>query len=150
MGKKATGYYTPKQLAAIRKKVAVNYTPEQLAAMQRIMAKHSPEERAKLDMMHERLDHAIAVSAGLIPPPWAEKLLKPATEPKGKPKRTRKGKQMSRLLPVLRDLYPPDGMPPDHVKTVKVVQTVLDEYKARKMGEVSRDVIERAIGRRES
>jgi len=71
-----------------------------------------------------------------------------ATEPKIKP--TRRGKQTPRLLPVLRELYPPDGIPPDHVKTVTVMQRVLKVYKARGWGEVSRDVVERAIGRRES
>lgn len=77
----------------------------------------------------------------MMPPPWA----KPVTE--FKPRHTREGKQMPRLLPVLRELYPPDGMPPGHVKTVAVMQCVLKEYQARGWGEVSRDVVEKAIGR---
>ena len=59
-----------------------------------------------------------------------------------KPKLTRRGKQMSRLLPLLRGWYPPDGIPSDDVKTVTIMQRVLKEF------EVSRDVVERAIGRR--
>jgi hypothetical protein len=77
-----------------------------------------------------------------------QELLKPAPPNPPKPKSTRKGKQMSRLLPVLRDLFPPDGMPPDSVKTVTVMQRVLKTYEVRRWGEVSRDVVERAIGRR--
>jgi hypothetical protein len=122
-------------------------TPKQKAAIESMA-----EELAAIGKEREDIERALiieGVKTGAIPTWWAEKLLKPPPT-ESKPKRIRRGKQMSRLLPVLRDLYPPDGMPPDHVKTVKIVQKVLDEYKARKMGEVSRDVIERAIGRRES
>ena len=59
----------------------------------------------------------------------------------------RQGKQTTRLLPILRELYPPNGLPPDSVKTVKVMQAVLKKCEERGWGTVSREVIEKALGR---
>jgi hypothetical protein len=107
--------------------------------------------RARFTMdTYEVLAVGITLERDAVEALWPAAASEPKAKSKTEPKRTRRGKQMSRLWPVLRDLYPPDGMPPDHVKTVKVVQKVLHEYKAREMGDVSRDVIERAIGRRKS
>jgi hypothetical protein len=64
-------------------------------------------------------------------------------ESKTQPKPTRKGKQMSRVRPLVCKLYPPNGIPPDHVKTWQVMRAVRKVYP-----DASRDVIARAIGRR--
>jgi hypothetical protein len=61
--------------------------------------------------------------------------------------KVREGKQMTRLLPILRELYPPNGLPPDSVKTVTVMQAVLKKYKERGWGTVSRETIEKALKR---
>lgn len=184
---KAKGYYTPEQLAAIQKmvgytpeqraafqkmgptpeqlaamqKVAAAYTPEQLAAMQKMLAKQSPEESAKLDKARKAIDRAIAIREGLIPPPWAEKLLKPASESKVKPKPAteRKAKprpepepeeklgwQERRVIPILRKLWPPNGQPPANLLQKDVVEKVNDIYKPLHDGHlVSRTTIFRVI-----
>jgi hypothetical protein len=59
----------------------------------------------------------------------------------------REGPQMTRLRPVLHDLYPPDGMPPAEVKTNDVCAAVDRVFEARKQKLVSRKVISIAIGR---
>ena len=69
-------------------------------------------------------------------------------ESKTQPNPTRKGKQTPRRIPVVAAKYPPKGIPPDHVKTVTVMQHVLKVFEARGWGEVSRDTVERATGRR--
>ena len=63
------------------------------------------------------------------------------------PPRRVQGSQTSRLLPLLRELYPPDGMPPTSDPTNVVMRRVLDEYQARGWGKVSREAVEKAIGR---
>jgi hypothetical protein len=59
----------------------------------------------------------------------------------------REGPQISRLWPVLRDLYPPDGIPSAKVKTNEVCAAVERIFEAREQKLVSRKVISIAIGR---
>jgi hypothetical protein len=59
----------------------------------------------------------------------------------------REGPQISRLWPVLRDLYPPDGIPSAKVKTNEVCAAVDRIFETRKQKLVSRKVISIAIGR---
>jgi hypothetical protein len=58
----------------------------------------------------------------------------------------RQGKQTIRLLPILGELYPPNG-DPGSVKTGVVLQAVLKKYKQRGWGMVSREPIEKALKR---
>lgn len=141
MGKAKRDGSTPEQPTAIGR---LALTPEQRAAFQRMMAEKF-EQAARLDKAAKAIDRAIAIRDGLIPPPWAEQLLKLASQPKAEPKHTRKGRQMSRVRPLVRKMFPPDGIAPDDVKTWQAVREV-----QKKLPDVSRDVIERAIGRRKS
>jgi hypothetical protein len=126
---------TSEERAALQKKMTV--APELRAFMQKVLAKRSPEELAKLDKMHERLDRYIAIGEGLIPPPWAEKLLKPAAERKAKPKpksEKKPGPAVRQAISILIEVYPPTGIPPDYIlrKTVlaDVNKVVIERNKA--------------------
>ena len=68
------------------------------------------------------------------------KRIKP-TSPESKP--TRKGKPMARVRPIVCELYPPDGIAPEDVKTWQALRAVRKVYPG-----ASRDVVARAIGRR--
>jgi hypothetical protein len=126
MGKKAKGAYTPEQIAILQK-VVIDYTPEQRAALQKTA--YSPEQRdALLNVLR-------------IPTPSAEP--RKPVKAKAKPKHTGKSRPMARVRPLVRKMFPPDGIAPDDVKTGDVVRAV-----QKKFPDIKRDVITRAIGRR--
>jgi hypothetical protein len=128
MGNKAGDVYTPEQLAAI-KRMVVDYTPEQRAALQRTA--YGPEQRAAL------------LKILRIPTP-SSKPRKPG-KAKAKPKHTGRSRPMARVRPLVRKMFPPDGIAPDDVKTGDAVSAV-----QKKLPDIKRDVILRAIGRRKS
>jgi len=104
-------------------------------------------ERAKARAeARKTIQRYIAIRDNQIPPPWAEKNRSEELH-KTTTKHIRKGGQTTRLLPLLRELYPPDGLPPADIKTVAIMKRVLDAYDARGLGTVSRDTVEQAIGR---
>jgi hypothetical protein len=127
---KAKGYYTLEQLAAIQKmveeraailkKIGACYTPAERAAIQKMVVRDAAEDAAELDKARKTIDRINAIRDGLIPPPWAEKLLNPANERKAKPASKRKAKprskpQVDRAIPILIELHPPSGIPPAHI-----------------------------------
>jgi hypothetical protein len=63
------------------------------------------------------------------------------------PKRKRRSTQRDRALAVLRELYPPDGMPPDHVSNSEIVHEVGKALKAKALEVPGRKTILRAAGR---
>jgi hypothetical protein len=78
MGEPDDDPYTSQQRACIKKMRALP-TPEQRAA--------ALQKKCELDKGLKLIDRASAIRDGLIPPPWAEKLLKTATAPKAKSKK---------------------------------------------------------------
>ncbi|MHC2412893.1 hypothetical protein ACVJGC_005484 [Bradyrhizobium diazoefficiens] len=105
-------------------------------------------EQAELAKARKTIDRANAIVDGLIQPPWMMKP-KPVSQLKIKSSssKQRTGRQMPRLLPLLHELYPPNGIPPGRTKTVAIVQRVQNEFEKRGWGTIGRDTIEHAIGR---
>jgi hypothetical protein len=104
------------------------------------------------------------ISTGAILPTWAEKLLKPASKPPSaeqpkpasepEPKSEKKpGPALRRAIPILIELNPPTGIPPDNVllKTVTAdINKVIVERNRllpedRKEPEMKPDSVSRAI-----
>ncbi|QHO78197.1 hypothetical protein ACH79_42080 [Bradyrhizobium sp. CCBAU 051011] len=132
MGKKAAKHYTPEERAAISRRL----TAEEIAVLK--------EERAKQEKGAKIIDRAIGVEAGLIPPPWAEKLLA-TTEAK-----TRKeGPKERRVNLISRGYWPPEGKPPAKLSNADIVKKVGDAYHKRYGHAVDRTTIlrSRTIGR---
>ncbi len=88
------------------------YTPAQRAAFKRLAEaeKRAANDAAELAKDRKIIDRALAIRDGLIPPPWAEKLIKAAST-KSNPK-TRRRWQVERVVPILLKLWPPNGLPP--------------------------------------
>ena len=142
MGKAKGDDNTPEQPTAIGRWML---TPEQRAAFQRMM-----EEAARLDKAAKAIDRAIAIQGGLVPPPWAEKLLKPAIEPKHEaPSRKKEGWQERRVKPMLCKLWPPNGIPPASLPPKDIVKQFDDEYQKQhgRKSAIHRNTILRHAGR---
>jgi hypothetical protein len=154
---------TPEQIAAVEKLEPLSglYTPEQLAVMQKVLAKHSPEEIAKLDRMTQRLDRYLAIRDGQIRPPWMEQ-----TEPKPEPplaetlEPVSEPESAAELEPELPE--PKKRKPKDRRKEADVADLIQTRFKEgvppntttaevlRKIGldTSSRDTVNRVLGRR--
>jgi hypothetical protein len=166
MGKKAKADPTrAERLAALKRefnlpvgKVKNPATPEQ----QKASLKKLAEGIAAMDEELADIERAMIIeriSTGAILPTWAEKLLKPASKPPSaeqpkpasepEPKSEKKpGPALRRAIPILIELNPPTGIPPDNVllKTVKVIverNRLLPED--RKEPEMKPDSVSRAI-----
>jgi hypothetical protein len=125
--------------------------------MQRILAKDSPEERARLEKERKTIDRAIAIRDGLIPPPWAEKLFKAASERKAelksKPEEKRRHPQMDRAITILIEKFGPTGIPPAGMLHKTALATINKEIarqneglpENRKEPEMKPDSLRRAI-----
>ena len=65
--------------------------------------------------------------------------------------RSQPGPQIRRVLPVLKKLYPPDGIVPDDVRTEfvrgRVNKELASDSKNQGLGDVSRDTVSRAVKR---
>jgi len=105
----------------------------------------------------EAIDRAAAIADGRIPPRWAEAFLA-SLKARGnldvspaKNKKRRPGPQERRVLPVLQNLYPPDGQVPDDVATEtvrgKVNAKLADETRGKGLREISWDTMARILGR---
>ncbi|MCD9821618.1 hypothetical protein [Bradyrhizobium japonicum] len=130
---------TPEQPTAIGR---LAFPPEQRAAFQRMMAEKL-EQAARLDKAGKVIDRANAIRDGLIPPPWAEQLLKPASI---KTKTKKEGPKERRVKTLARGIWPPDGNPPPELSPGEIIKEI---GKACQKGEVvsSRQTILRALGR---
>jgi hypothetical protein len=102
--------YTPEQRARALEKMVV--APELRDAIRKMLPNYTPEQLAKLDKAGK------VIRDGLIPPPWAEGPLKPASErkakAKSKSKKKRRRPQVDRAILILIELYRPTGIPPDN------------------------------------
>jgi hypothetical protein len=125
-------------------------TPEQRAAFQRMMSEKL-EQAARLDMAAKAIDRALAIRDGLIPPPWAEKLLKPAsTKSKARKADTEpEGPKEARINLIARRFWPPDGRPPANLSDAEIVKKVGNDYEKQHGHTVNRTTIlrSRAVGR---
>lgn len=121
MGKAKRNGSTPEQPTAIERLVL---TPEQRAAFQRMMAEKF-EQAARLDKAAKNIDRYIAIRDGLIPPPWAEKLVKAASN---RSKSRKEGPKEGRINSIARGIWPPNGKPPANLPNPDIVQQVGDAY----------------------
>jgi hypothetical protein len=84
-----------------------------------------------------KIDRAIAIRDNLIAPPWMDE------------QRHHGGQQIGRVREILRVLYPPKGLVPDHTTTKTVEASVRVEFEKRGWKPVaSYDTVARALGRR--
>jgi hypothetical protein len=143
MGKAKRDGSTPEKPTAIER---LALTPEQRAAFQRMMSEKL-EQAARLDKAARAIDRTLAIRDGLIPPPWAEKLRQPAEKAKAKSNSEMKlGWQVRRAIPILIELYPPTGIPPDNV-LLKVATTDVNKVltERQETPPIKPDSVRRAI-----
>jgi hypothetical protein len=142
MGKAKRDGSTPEQPTAIGR---LALTPEQRAAFQRMMTEEL-EQATRLDKAAKAMDRALAIRDGLIPPPWAEKLDKPANT---KAKAKKEGPKERLVNLIARGFWPPDGKPPANLPNPDILQKVGDAYQKLYGVTVDRTTIlrSRTIGR---
>jgi hypothetical protein len=142
MGKAKRNGSTREQPTAIERLVL---TPEQRDFFRRMQVENL-EEATRLDKAAKNIDRYIAIRDGLIPPLWAEKLLKAAT--KGSKDR-KEGPKEARVNLIARGFWPPNGKPPASLSNPDIVQQVGDAYEKQDGLTVDRTTIlrSRTIGR---
>ena len=97
-------------------------------------------EAAELAKARKTLDRMMAIEAGLIAPPWVDKLIGQLKS------KTRKGR-LSPTEIVAHEIFPPRVAPPT-VSTPDAVKMLCDELIRRNIKIRSPDTLKRAIGRR--
>jgi hypothetical protein len=142
MGKDKRDRTTPKHPTVNRLVLG----PKQRAAYQRMVAEKL-EQAAQVDKAAKNIDRALAIRDGLIPPPWAEKLLKPAST-KSKTRKANserpEGPKEGPINLIARRFWPPDGKPPASVTDPEIVKKVGDEYQKKHGRSVDRTTILRS------
>jgi hypothetical protein len=90
------------------------------------------------------IDRANAIRDGLIPPPWAEKLLLKEPTPQSKLGR-RLGWKERHVLPILCKYFPPDGKPQS--LSPQEIQKIRNDFAKQFKGEsVSAKTVRRSAG----
>jgi hypothetical protein len=153
MGKAKRDGNTPEQPTATGRLVL---TPEQRSAFQRMVAEKF-EQAARLNKAAKNIDRVLAIRDGLIPPPWAKKLVKPdRTKSKARKKvntepARKEGPKEARINLIACRFWPPDGKPPASVDDPQIVKKVGDAYQKQHGHTVHRTTIlrSRAIRRLE-
>jgi hypothetical protein len=71
----------------------------------------------------------------------------PARPARGRERQPRVKREQERVRPVARELFPPDGLAPDHVRTGEAIEAVQDKQQEKGHKISSSTTIKRVIGR---
>jgi predicted flap endonuclease-1-like 5' DNA nuclease len=92
------------------------------------------ENAAELEKARKTIDRAQAIRDGLNPPPRA-------TKPE------KLGPKERRIIPLLRERWPPDGIAPANFDKLTAIKGIGDAFQKRHREEVTRNTILRVIAR---
>jgi hypothetical protein len=145
MGKKADADHTTPESRAKLKEMVGGYTAEERAKLKEMLARSAPgpDEAVALAKARKAIHFHLAIRDGLIPPPWAEELLK-AVKPK--PEMSREGWQERRVKAIACELWPPDGKHPPDLGKPEIIKKIGDAYENKYKGKVGRNTILRSQG----
>lgn len=138
MAKKAKRKHTPRRPRVTYDEAGYitsrELTPEEWKSIQ--------TQQAELAKARRILDRTAAIRDGLVPPPWAEKLLRPIN---AKPTDRKEGPKERRVKAIFHKLWP-NGFPPELSKP-DIVKAIGDAYGNQYNKEtVSRQTILRSLG----